>query len=94
MSDALVPLGSCSWRPGDRCGSSLSSRSAPAPNGRKSVALHWSGDKWTRVTTKNPGGLQTFLAGVDGVSNTDVWAVGRSTGASAFKTLAERYSCK
>ena len=44
----------------------------------QTLALHWNGTKWTRVTTPDPGGpgVGSYLAGVTGTSAADMWAVG------------------
>jgi hypothetical protein len=47
----------------------------------QTLALHWNGHTWTRVTTPDPGGpgVSSDLVGVAGTAATDTWAVG-STG--------------
>jgi hypothetical protein len=47
----------------------------------QTLALHWDGHTWTRVTTPDPGGpgVSSDLNGVAGSSASDTWAVG-STG--------------
>jgi hypothetical protein len=54
---------------------------APAGSGEETVALHWNGTKWARVTTPNPGGTiegygLNALTSMSSVSASDAWAVG------------------
>ena len=44
----------------------------------QTLALHWNGHTWTRVTTPDPGGpsVSSDLVGVAGTSASDTWAVG------------------
>jgi len=50
----------------------------------QTLAMHWNGTKWTRVTTPDPGGdpggpaVSNDLIGVAGISASDTWAVGSS----------------
>lgn len=44
---------------------------------RRTLAMHWDGVSWSHVPTPNPRPEQNqVLSDVDGVSGTDVWAVG------------------
>jgi hypothetical protein len=40
------------------------------------LAMHWDGSTWSRVSTPSPVGDLDWLGGVSGMSSTDVWAVG------------------
>jgi hypothetical protein len=47
---------------------------------RHSLAMHWNGSTWTRVTTPDVGPIQTFLRDVVVLSPTNAWAVGWASG--------------
>jgi hypothetical protein len=49
------------------------------------LAIHWNGSQWTRVTTPNPGNYFRRLNGVSAIAANDVWAVG-SYSANSGKT--------
>ncbi len=55
------------------------------------LTVHWDGSAWTTVPSANGGTGGNYLLGVDGVSATDLWAVGY-TYVPATNTLAERYA--
>jgi hypothetical protein len=54
----------------------------------RTLALHWNGTKWTRVTSPRPGGhsANSRLFGVAAVSPRSVWAVGTYTGSHPGST--------
>jgi hypothetical protein len=61
------------------------------------VSEHWDGNSWTEFPTPDPSDNENALLGADALSRTDVWAVGYTgkggtEGATAFKTLAERWN--
>jgi hypothetical protein len=41
------------------------------------LAIHWDGSQWTRVTTPNPGNYVRRLDGVTALAANDLWAVGQ-----------------
>ncbi|MEU4218041.1 hypothetical protein [Actinoplanes sp. NPDC026623] len=45
---------------------------------RKTLAMHYNGTAWSAVPTPSAGTRTNFLTAVDGVTSTDVWAVGYS----------------
>ncbi len=67
----------------------------PTTSASETLALHWNGTKWSKVSSPNPGGTTSssdvsYLYGVNSDSASDAWAVGYyinpSTGAT--ETLA------
>ena len=52
---------------------------APSPvTFRKTLAMHYNGTTWSTPATPSPGTRNNTVTSVDGVSGTDVWAVGYS----------------
>jgi hypothetical protein len=45
---------------------------------RKTLALHYNGSAWSAVPTPSAGSRTNFLTAVDGVTSSNVWAVGYS----------------
>ena len=45
----------------------------------QSLVLHWDGMAWSRITSPNEPGANTYVFAVDGTSRSDVWAVGGSS---------------
>lgn len=58
----------------------------------RTLAEHWNGVSWTIVPTINLGSGHNFLAGVDSVSASDVWAVGYYEVAKTARSLAEHWN--
>ena len=58
-----------------------------AHNGGKLIGEHWDGSTWTLIPAPSPGTLPS-ISSVDASSSTDVWAVGRYTGAGGIHPLA------
>jgi hypothetical protein len=60
----------------------------------QTLTEHWTGHKWSIVTSPNPGAQLNELFGVAAVSPTDVWAVGSFalTGFSPSQTLIEHWN--
>jgi hypothetical protein len=54
----------------------------------RTLAVHWDGSRWSKLTTPNPGsdGIN-LLQGVAAVADDDVWAVGYKSAAGLYKTL-------
>jgi hypothetical protein len=50
-------------------------RSSSAPF-RRTLVSRWNGSAWSVLPSPNPDGTQNLLFAVDGVSNSDVWAIG------------------
>jgi hypothetical protein len=46
------------------------------------LAMHWDGTAWSRVTIPSPGKHGSFLEAVTAVSPTDAWAVGYAEGSA------------
>ena len=72
-------------------------QAAERPPHVATVSEHWNGNSWTEFPTPSPSANSNALLGVDALSRTDVWAVGYTgqggtEGATAFKTLAERWN--
>jgi len=61
-------------------------------NARQTLIEHWKGTSWSVVSSPNVGISGSGLGAVAVVSATDIWAVGSSTGASAFETLTEHWN--
>jgi hypothetical protein len=61
-------------------------------NARQTLTEHWNGTSWSLVSSPNVGTLGSGLGAVAVVAATDIWAVGASTGASAFETLTEHWN--
>ncbi len=57
------------------------------------IAEHWNGTSWTKVTTANPSTF-SYLFAVTAVSSSSVWAVGAyfNVAAGAYKTLVEHFN--
>lgn len=60
--------------------------------GLQTLAVHWNGQRWTRVVTPSPGfpSASSTLAAVTTVSATDAWAVG--TYGNSEQTLVVRWN--
>jgi hypothetical protein len=59
----------------------------------QTVAMHWDGTQWTRVSTPNLGAGRDFLKGVAATGQGDVWAAGyyQDIRNGPSSTLLERY---
>lgn len=57
------------------------------------IAEHWNGTKWSKVTTVNPS-TYSYLFAVTALSSTNVWAVGTyyNFTAANYQTLVEHYN--
>jgi hypothetical protein len=57
------------------------------------LAEHWNGTSWTKVTTVNPS-LGSLFLGVTAIASNDVWAVGQkyNFGTASWNTLTEHYN--
>jgi hypothetical protein len=53
----------------------------------RTLALHWNGKGWKRVTSPNASVYDNFLYGVAGTSSSNAWAVGSASDGSVFETL-------
>jgi len=72
-------------------------KAAERPPHVATVSEHWDGNSWTEFPTPSPSANENALLGADALGRTDVWAVGYTgkggtEGASAFKTLVERWN--
>src|SRR5258706_6927870 len=82
---ATTPWRACTPRTPTMSGPSAT----PRPRACSSLAWHWNGTGWTRITTPQPSTIAQALAGVSGVSGSDVWAVGfQSPQGGVTNTLA------
>ena len=50
---------------------------AVGDSGGSTLVLHWNGAAWSVVPSPNPDGYSNILNAVDGVSGSDLWAVGQ-----------------
>jgi hypothetical protein len=50
--------------------------STPGSPGRRTLVMRWNGSTWSQVSSPNPDANQNLLVAVDGLSATDLWAVG------------------
>jgi hypothetical protein len=59
----------------------------------QTLAIHWNGTQWSKVTTPNVDASTNRLFGVAAISSTDVWAVGQAVNPNGFglHTLIERW---
>jgi hypothetical protein len=55
------------------------------------LAIHWNGTAWNEVPSPNGSTAYNYLFGIDGVSATDLWAVGHS-GYETQQPLIEHYA--
>jgi hypothetical protein len=90
LSDTFF-TGVSASRPDDAWG--VGSHSGPSASDHALVE-HWSGTTWTRVPVPQPVGQQVTLSGVDDLSPSNAWAVGRSVPASGLnaRTLIEHWN--
>jgi hypothetical protein len=60
----------------------------------QTLAIHWNGTRWSRVTTPNLDAFFNLLLAVAAVNSNDVWAVGYSytTNGLGFQTLTEQWN--
>jgi hypothetical protein len=61
-------------------------------NARQTLIEHWNGTGWSVVNSPNVGTAGSGLGAVAVVAATNIWAVGSSTGVSAFETLTEHWN--
>jgi|ERR1700694_442972 len=68
----------------------------PNYNNQVTLAEHYSAGAWSAVPTVNPTPYYDTFSAIDGVSRTDLWAIGGFSGANGFlqKTLAEHWDGK
>jgi hypothetical protein len=59
----------------------------------KTLAIHWNGTQWSKVTTPNVDAFLNRLFGVAAISSKDVWAVGQAVTPDGFglHTLIEHW---
>ncbi len=60
----------------------------------QTLAVHWNGTKWSKVTTPDVDAFLNRLFGVAAISSTDVWAVGQAvtTNGLGLQTLIEQWN--
>lgn len=89
LDDVYVAGASRAWAVGDL--------GAPgAPNARKTLVLHRTRAGWKRVPSPNVAGkAYNTLTGIDGVSDSNVWAVGKAGPGqfSSAKAVILHYTC-
>jgi hypothetical protein len=68
--------------------------SADAVTGEiRTLIQHWNGSAWSIVPSPNPtGSIYNFSWGIEAVSATDVWVMGRSYAGDLYPTLIERWN--
>jgi hypothetical protein len=61
---------------------------------RRTLALHWNGQTWSRVPTPRPGtsGSFSFLDGVFARSATNAWAVGGFSATTGIHTIIAHWN--
>ncbi len=63
----------------------------PPATGNRTLVLHWDGLQWQIIPSPNVPNMPSSLYGIAGISDTDIWAVGRYGNLTGFP-LAMHYS--
>ena len=59
----------------------------------RTLVQHWNGSAWSIAPSPNPSGsIYNFSWGIEAVSATDVWIMGRSYSGDAYPSLIERWN--